>query len=84
MTHSSPRRTGSNSCLGTLTGLSISPLKPLMDMPWKIGMCFNEAIKEAFGGAFQTKKCMCATLDSFIQTSATNVITTDTELHVNY
>ena len=46
---------------------------------WEV---FSDAIKEAFGGAFQTKKCTRATLDSFIQTSATNVITTDTELRV--
>ena len=43
---------------------------------------FSDAIKEAFGGVFQTKKCMRAALGSFIQASATNVITTDTELRV--
>ena len=43
---------------------------------------FSDAIKEAFGGVFQTKKCTRAALDPFIQASATNVITTDTELHV--
>ncbi|KAF8490190.1 hypothetical protein JB92DRAFT_3129037 [Gautieria morchelliformis] len=39
---------------------------------------FSASIKEAFGGAFQTKKCTCATLDSF----TAELITTDTELHV--
>ncbi|KAF8514532.1 hypothetical protein JB92DRAFT_2670666, partial [Gautieria morchelliformis] len=43
---------------------------------------FSTSIKEAFGGAFQTKKCTRATLDSFIQASAAELITTDTELHV--
>ena len=41
---------------------------------------FRDAIKEAFGGVFQAKKCTCATLDSFIQASATKPITMDTEL----
>ena len=40
------------------------------------------AIKEAFRGAFQTKKCTCLTLDSFIHVAATKVITTDIELWV--
>ncbi|KAF8514626.1 hypothetical protein JB92DRAFT_2586920, partial [Gautieria morchelliformis] len=43
---------------------------------------FSASIKEAFGGAFQTKKCTRATLDSFIQVSAAELITTDTELRV--
>jgi hypothetical protein len=43
---------------------------------------FSIAIKEAFGGAFQTKQCTRATLDAFIHTSAAKVITTDTELRV--
>jgi hypothetical protein len=40
---------------------------------------FSVSIKESFGGAFQTKKCTCATLGSFIQASAAKVIITDTE-----
>ncbi|KAF8498434.1 hypothetical protein JB92DRAFT_2834241 [Gautieria morchelliformis] len=43
---------------------------------------FSEAIKEAFVGAFQTKKCTRATLDAFIQTASAKIITTDTELRV--
>jgi hypothetical protein len=43
---------------------------------------FSASIKEAFGGAFQTKLCTRATLDSLILTSAAKLITTDTELHV--
>ena len=43
---------------------------------------FSASIKEAFGGAFQTKKCTRATLDAFIHASATKLVTTDTELRV--
>ena len=43
---------------------------------------FSDTIKEAFGSAFQTKKCTWTALDSFIQASATNVITMDTELRI--
>jgi hypothetical protein len=43
---------------------------------------FNASIKGAFGGAFQTKLCTRATLDSFILTSAAKCVTTDTELRV--
>ena len=46
---------------------------------WEV---FSASIKEAFGGAFQTKKCTRATLDSFIHTSAAELITTDNELRV--
>ncbi|KAF8530747.1 hypothetical protein JB92DRAFT_3105950 [Gautieria morchelliformis] len=43
---------------------------------------FSVAIKEAFGGVFQTKQCMRAALDTFIHTSAAKVITTDTKLRI--
>ncbi|KAF8507717.1 hypothetical protein JB92DRAFT_2832685 [Gautieria morchelliformis] len=43
---------------------------------------FSASIKEAFGGAFQSKKCTHSTLDSFIQTSAAKAIITDTEFRV--
>ena len=46
---------------------------------WEV---YSASIKEAFGGAFQTKKCMCATLDSFIHTSSAELIMTNNELRV--
>ena len=46
---------------------------------WEV---LSASIREAFGGAFQTKKCMHTTLDPFICMSAADLITTDTELHV--
>ena len=46
---------------------------------WEV---LSASIREAFGGAFQMKKCTRTTLDSFIHTSAADLITTDTELCV--
>ena len=43
---------------------------------------FSVSIKEAFGGGFQTKKCTESTLDTFVHTSATKLVSMDTELYV--
>jgi len=43
---------------------------------------FSVLTKEAFGGAFQTKKCTKSTLDTFVRTSATKLVSMDTELRV--
>ena len=49
------RKNGSNLCFGTLSGLSISPLKPLMDMPRKIRMSSEMRSRRPLGAHSRPK-----------------------------
>jgi hypothetical protein len=73
---SSQRQNGSKLCFDTLIDPSISSSRPSMDMQLRIGTCLVPRLKSRSGGAFQTKRCMRATLDSFIQALAAKVIIT--------
>ena len=52
---SCPRKNGSNLCFSTSSGLSISPLKPLMDMPQKIGMYSETWSRRPLGACSRPK-----------------------------